>query len=258
VDGLTWASPGDIREVTPIDLRWRAGLRALGRSALAIHRTVSSRCVNPLPFGDDGLLEIWVSDVKPVLCGQLDAHAAEPFVSANGERAPLLGAQLQGGEDAFPSVAVVDVNLLTPVREGRGAALADATIVHVPTFDERGKRPDVLGGRAHEGRPFYAGRLSFSMSPLLRELVVPLVQPFLVAREPSAVLLQLVALHLLAVTLFGLLLSLTGGKQAPGRVEERAPSPPRSAEDVGPLSPMAGGHALPVPPLLLHLAYPST
>jgi hypothetical protein len=61
------------------------------------------------------------------------------------------------------------------------------------------------------------------MSPPLRELVIPLVQPFLVAREPSAILLQHAALQLLAVTLFGLLLGLTGGKL--GIRDQRLPAP---------------------------------
>jgi len=61
-------------------------------------------------------------------------------MSANGERAPLLGAQLEGGENAFPSLSVVDLDLTTTVSQGR-AALVDATIVDVPTVDERGERP---------------------------------------------------------------------------------------------------------------------
>ena len=147
-DGLTWALPGDIREVTPIDVRWRAGRQDLGRAALAIRRALSSRRANPFPLGGDGLLELRIRDVEAVLCRQLDAHSPEPLVSANGEGAPLLGAQLEGGENAFPSVAVVDVDLLTSVREGRGAALADATIVDVPTFDDARRTLGCLGAPA--------------------------------------------------------------------------------------------------------------
>ena len=171
------------------------------------------------------MLELRVRDIEAVLGGQLDAHPLEPLVSANGENTPLLGAQLEGGENAFPSVAVVDVDLLTPVREGRGAALADATIVDVPTLDDGGERPDVLWRRALEGRPLDAGRLSFSMSPLLRESVIPLTQPLLVAREPPPIPVRLAALQFLAITLLRPFLRLTGGEHAPGRVEERPHDP---------------------------------
>src|ERR1022692_2122063 len=257
VDVLAGVLPGDIREVTPIDLRWRSGLPDLGRSVFAAWRTLSSRHANPLSLGGDGVLEFGVRDIEAVLCGQLDAHSLEPLVSPNGERAPLLGAQLEGGENAFPSVAVVDVDLLTPVREGRRASLANATIVDMPTLDEGGECPDVLGRRALEGRPFYGGRPSFSMSPPLREILISLMQPFPVAREPSPIPVQLGTLQLLAIALLRLLLRLTRGQHAPGRIEELSPSLPRSAKDVGPFSPMPGEHALPLLLPFLRPLFPS-
>jgi hypothetical protein len=257
VDGLTRALPGDIRQVTPIDVRRRPSPHDLDRAEHRRRRALSSTCPNPVPLGSNRLLELRVRDLEAVLCGQLDTHAPEPLISADGEHAPLLGAQLEGGEDAFPSVAVVDVDLLTAVREGGGAALADATIVDVPTFDDRGERADILGRGAREGRPLYARRSSFSMSPPLREPVIPLAKPFFVAREPSPILVRYPALQPLAIKLLGLFLRLTAGEQIPGRVEESAPSLPRSAEDVCSLLPMTSGHAFPIFPLLLHLPFPS-
>jgi hypothetical protein len=194
VDRMTWALPGDIREVTPIDLRWCAGLWDLGPSALAIRGALSSSCANPLPLGGDGLLEPRVRDVEAVLYRQFDAHSLEPLVPANGEGAPLLGTQLERGENAFSPVAVIDVDLPTSVREGGRATLADAAIVDAPTFDERGESPNVLGCRALEGWPLNARWPSFSMSPRLRELVTLFMKPFFVAREPSPILVQYPAL----------------------------------------------------------------
>jgi len=130
VHGLTSALSGEIRAVKPIGVPWSPGRHDLDRATLRRCRALSSRCADPLPLGGNGLLEFGVPDVEAVLCGQLDAHSLEPVISANGERAPLLGAQLEGGENAFPSVAVVDVDLLAPVREGRRstpATFADST-----------------------------------------------------------------------------------------------------------------------------------
>jgi hypothetical protein len=84
--------------------------------------------------------------------------------------------------------------------------------VDVPTLNDGGEHPDVLGYRALECRPLDAGRPSLSMSPLLRELVISLTQPFLVAREPSPIPVQLAALQLLAITVFRPFLRLTGGE----------------------------------------------
>jgi hypothetical protein len=125
MDGLVCVLPSDVSEVTPIDLRWRSSLPDLARSVLAVMRALSSRHANPLPFGNDGLLDFGVRDVETVLCGQLDAYSLEALVPANGEGAPLLGAQLEGGENAFPSFAVVDAR--TKARELRLAANRSAS-----------------------------------------------------------------------------------------------------------------------------------
>src|SRR5579863_2245490 len=126
--------------MTPIGLRWRTGSWQFGLALIPVRWALSVRYVNLFPLSGDGLLELRIRDVEAVLCCQFDTHSQEPLVPANGEGAPLLGAQLEGGENAFPSFAVVDIDLLASVREGRRAAVADATIVDVPTFDAGGKR----------------------------------------------------------------------------------------------------------------------
>jgi hypothetical protein len=107
----------DLGQMAVIDRRRRHGRRL--RTCLTVRRVRSSGGPSAFAFSGDRLLKIGVRDLEAVLGGQVDADSLEPLVSANGERAPLLGAQLEGGENAFPSVAVIDVDLLTPVREGR-------------------------------------------------------------------------------------------------------------------------------------------
>jgi hypothetical protein len=79
VDVLAWVLTGEIREVTPIDLRWRSRLPDLGRSVFAVWRTRSTRHANPLSLGGDGILEFGLRDVETVLCGRLDAHFLAPL-----------------------------------------------------------------------------------------------------------------------------------------------------------------------------------
>jgi len=59
-----------------------------------------------------------------VLGRQLDAETPERLVPVDGERSPLLGAELQGGQDGFPAMVVTDIDDRTAVGERRTAALA--------------------------------------------------------------------------------------------------------------------------------------
>ena len=120
-----------------IDEGWRPSRHDLDRSAYRRGRALSSRCPNPLPLGGNVLLELRVRDLETVLCRQLDVHAPEPLISANGERAPLLGAQLEGSENAFPSVGVVNVDLLASVCEGRRPGPAEVPPVSPRYFFAR-------------------------------------------------------------------------------------------------------------------------
>jgi len=123
--------------------RWR--FRAVGLAAL--RRALRSSCANALPLRCEGLLPLGIRDLEAVLRRQLHAHLLESLTSVDGERAPLLCAELKRSENSFSPVGIADMDLLAPIGEGRRAALADTAIVDAPTLDPRGEGPDVLGRR---------------------------------------------------------------------------------------------------------------
>ena len=192
----------------------------------------------PVALGRNGVLQLRVGDLEPVLHRQFHADPPERFVSVNREGAPLLSAELERGEDRLAAVAVADVDHFPSVGEGGRAALAVQVIVDPLSVYDRLKCADVARCRLVECGPLDRGRLSFPVSPFLRELWAALCQPRFEGREslhPS----KLGTLQGLLVSERGFLLGLLSGQNAPRGVEEIPLALPGLAEDVGPLAPMA-------------------
>jgi hypothetical protein len=146
--------------------------------------------------------------------------------------------------------AVANVDHLPSVGEGGRASLAGEVVVDASMVDIRIECADVARCGRIELGTLDDGGLSFSVPPLLREFRAPVGQPFLERRE-SLLSPELLAFELLPVSQLGLLLGLLSGQHASRRVEEIALAPPRPAEDVGALTPMA----LRGPPLLVTLPW---
>jgi hypothetical protein len=202
-------------------------------------------------------LQLRVRELEPVLHCQLDANPLELRVAMHRECAPLLRAQLQRGKDGLSAVAIVDVDHLAAIGEGRRAALIDRPVVDDPTVDHRLKRADIVGLRPLEGRPFKGWGLALSIPPLLRDVGTPFDEPFLEARESVSLPLQSRALPLLLVPKLRLLLRLPGSKLASSGIEKLLASSPRPSEHVSALGALAVGHPSPLLALPVARACPT-
>jgi hypothetical protein len=119
-----WVFPGHIREVTAIDLRWRFGLRDLGRSVLVVWRALSSRHANPFTLGGDRPLEFRVRDLggQAIQAASLAASSAEIERSGNRGPSPKLAQEPRfHGTGATAATAAIRVRATAARRTSQGS-----------------------------------------------------------------------------------------------------------------------------------------
>src|SRR5262249_48337894 len=136
----------------------------------------------PFALRHDCLLQLGIRDCEPVLGRQLRAQPSKRPASLNGERAPLLSAQLKRRKDALPT-RVPNVDRLSSVRERGTLPRCFQAVVDLGAVDQRVECPDVPGSRCLELWPFDRSRSTLPISPPSRQLRVVLGQPQLERRK---------------------------------------------------------------------------
>jgi hypothetical protein len=131
----------DLGQMAAIDRGRCHGLRL--SMDLTARKVRLFRIPEPGAFRGDRRLQIRVRDLETVLRGQLDARPLESLVAVDGDVAPLLCTQLEGGQHARSPTAVMDIDRLAAIGESGCPAPEGLRLLHAPRRHRAAPLPEL-------------------------------------------------------------------------------------------------------------------